>query len=291
VAPLPLLPSVVGAGLPLAEFGTEAQKQAWLPAMARGDAVLSVALAEPVNDDPTTPTTTATPTGDGWTLSGTKLAVEFADAAARVLVTAATPDGGVLVALVDPRGPGVTLAAERTTRKQTVQTMVLDGASVGADDVLGSPAEGRAIAEWIVERVLAALCAVQLGVTETQLRMTAEYTSTREQFGRPIATFQAVAQRAADAYINVEGIRLTCWQALWRLGEGRPAGDQVRIAKYWASDAAQQVAHAAQHLHGGIGMDVDYPLHRYTLWNKQIELTLGGGTQQLRTLGAQLAAS
>jgi alkylation response protein AidB-like acyl-CoA dehydrogenase len=120
--------------------------------------------------------------------------------------------------------------------------------------------------------------------------MTAEYAKTREQFDRPIASFQAVGQRAADAYIDAEAIRLTAWQAAWRVDAGLPATAEVAVAKFWAADGGQRVVHAAQHLHGGIGVDRDYPLHRYFLWAKHLELMLGGGTSQLRTLGGLLAA-
>ena len=92
-----------------------------------------------------------------------------------------------------------------------------------------------------------------------------QYTTQREQFGKPIATFQAVGQRAADAYIDAEAVRLTAWQAVWRLAEGLPATSEVAVAKYWADEGAQRVVHAAQHLHGGMGVDRDYPLHRYYL--------------------------
>jgi alkylation response protein AidB-like acyl-CoA dehydrogenase len=128
------------------------------------------------------------------------------------------------------------------------------------------------------------------GVCEEALRMTAEYTKTREQFDRAIATFQAVGQRAADAYIDTEAVRLTALQAMWRLDAGLPAAEEVAIAKFWTAEGGQRVVHAAQHLHGGIGVDRDYPLHRYFLWAKQIELTLGGTTPQLLRLGAMLAA-
>jgi alkylation response protein AidB-like acyl-CoA dehydrogenase len=120
--------------------------------------------------------------------------------------------------------------------------------------------------------------------------MTAEYTKTREQFERPIATFQAVGQRAADAYIDTEAVRLTALQAAWRLEEGLPAAAEVAIAKFWAADGGQRVVHAAQHLHGGIGVDRDYALHRYFLWAEQVELAFGGATAQLVRLGDLLAA-
>ncbi len=144
---------------------------------------------------------------------------------------------------------------------------------------------------WMIDRATVGLCAMQLGVAERALEMTAEYTKTRHQFGRPIANFQAVRQRAADAYIDVEAMRLTLWQAVWCLDVDVDADLEVATAKFWAAEGAQRVVHAAQHLHGGIGVDVDYPLHRYFLWAKQIELTLGHGTEQLLRIGRIFAAS
>jgi alkylation response protein AidB-like acyl-CoA dehydrogenase len=131
---------------------------------------------------------------------------------------------------------------------------------------------------------------MELGAAERALRMTAKYTSERKQFGKVIATFQAVAQRAADAYIDVEAIRLTTWQAVWRLAEKLPARRELSIAKYWASEGGHRACYAAQHLHGGIGVDKDYPLHRYYLLSKRIELTLGGAQEHLARVGAMLAA-
>ena len=142
-------------------------------------------------------------------------------------------------------------------------------------------ATGQAIIEWLVQRTTAALALAQAGAAAASLALMAEYTKTREQFGKPIATFQAVGQRAADAYIDTEAIRLTAWQAAWRLAEGLPADKEVAIAKFWAADGGQRVVHAAVHLHGGVGVDRDYPLHRYFLMTKHLELTLGGATEQL----------
>ena len=141
----------------------------------------------------------------------------------------------------------------------------------------------------LVDRWIAGLCALQAGISDKSLRITAEYTSGREQFGKPIAAFQAVAQRAADAYIDAQAVRLTAYQAAWRLAEGLPAANELAVAKFWAAEAGHRVALAAQHLHGGIGVDTDYPLHRYTTWTKQIELTLGSATPSLVRLGKALA--
>jgi alkylation response protein AidB-like acyl-CoA dehydrogenase len=208
-----------------------------------------------------------------------------------VLVPASAGDDGTIVVLiVDPTAKGVTRERQDTTSGIPEARLELDGVQVAASDVLGGPASGAEIVDWIVERATAALCSIATGVCEQALKMTAEYTKTREQFDRPIATFQAVGQRAADAYIDTEAIRLTALQAAWRLEEGLPAAAEVAVAKFWAADGGQRVVHAAQHLHGGIGVDRDYPLHRYFLWAKELELTLGGATPQLLKLGEILAA-
>jgi len=166
---------------------------------------------------------------------------------------------------------------------------VLDDVRVGEQALLGGATAGAAIREWTTERATAALCCVALGVCEQALALTSDYTKNRKQFDQPIAMFQAVGQRLADAYIDVEAIRLTAWQAAWRLASGLPAAAQVAVAKFWAAEAGQRVVHTAQHLHGGIGVDRDYPLHRYFLYAKQLELALGGTTTQLRRIGRMLA--
>src|SRR5439155_1759748 len=147
----------------------------------------------------------------------------------------------------------------------------------------GAPAEqvgDDGAVGWLLERTLVGLCAVQVGVCEQALRLAAEYTSHREQFGRPLSTFQGVALKAADAYIDTEALRTTTWQAAWRLAEGLDASREVLVAKWWAAEGGQRAVHITQHLHGGLGADVDYPVHRYFLWGKQIETTLGGAGHQ-----------
>jgi len=164
------------------------------------------------------------------------------------------------------------------------------GPRPGADPVPAPGHAGADILSWLVDRATVGLCALQLGVTERALELTAEYAKSREQFGRPIGAFQAVAQRLADAHIDVAGIRLTMWQAAWRLATGLPSETEIATAKFWAADAGHRVAHTAVHIHGGVGIDSSYPLHRYFTAAKQHEFTLGGATTQLRRIGAALAA-
>lgn len=288
VAPVPYYESSVLGALPIAQFGSDAQQAALLPAIASGESIVTAALFDG-GTDPLVPSTKATRAGDGWTLNGVKDCVPAGPLADRVLVPAITDDGKIIIAIVDPKGAGVTREAQQTTDNHPEARLTLADATVADADVLVGPDGGAEALQWIVERATSALAVIAIGICEEAVRMTAEYTKTREQFDRPIATFQAVGQRAADAYIDTEGIRLTAWQAAWRLSEGLPASTEVAVAKFWAADGGQRVVHAAQHLHGGMGVDRDYPLHRYFLWAKKLELTLGGATQQLLKIGKTLA--
>ena len=154
---------------------------------------------------------------------------------------------------------------------------------------LGEPATAGDVAGWLVSRYTVGLCATQAGVLARALELTSEHAKSRVQFGRPIGAFQAVAQRLADAYIDVEAVRLTMWQAAWRLAAGLPCETEVATAKFWAADAGHRVAHTAVHVHGGMGIDTDHPVHRYFVAAKRTEFELGGATTQLRRIGAALA--
>lgn len=288
-APVPLLETLVLGALPVAEFGTARQKKQWLPRVASGDAILTAALTE-AEGDPRTPTTVAAPDGQGVRLSGSKFCVPAANIAHAMLVPAVTPDGGVIVAEVEREAAGVTVTPLSTTFGQPEARVDFDGVAVGSDALLGDGERGGAeILEWILLRANAAVANVALGACEEALELTAEYAKTRKQFDQPIAMFQAVGHRAADAYVDLEGIRLTTLQASWLIAAGRPAAKQVAVARHFASEAGQRVVHAAQHIHGGIGVDTEYPLHRMFLAVKQLELTLGGSTPQLLVLGNLIA--
>jgi alkylation response protein AidB-like acyl-CoA dehydrogenase len=289
LSPVPLLASLVMAGLAIDEFGSQEQKQSLLPGLASGESILSAALSEAGSSDPTQPRVEVRAKDGGFRLEGEKICVPAAELAARILVPACMHDGQVAVFLVDPGAAGVTLTREVTTNYEPQSTLTLSSVSVSKGDLLGDPARGVAIVRFIEEHTLAALAAIQLGVAEEALRRTAEYTSTRKQFDRPIGTFQGVALRAADAYIDVEAMRSTLWPAVWRLANGHPASKQVAAAKWWACRGGQRVVHTAQHLHGGIGSDIDYPIHRFFLWSKQLDLTLGSAGVYQERLGAMLA--
>lgn len=263
VAPVPVWEALVCAAPAIARFGSEEQRRRWLPALGAGDVVLTAAFDAAV-------------TGDAR-LTGTLRCVPGAHVADRVVVPTATG-----VVLVDPTGPGVTLERAETTNRQLVSHLELDGA----------PAErlaGPEAVPWVRERALTGLCAIQVGVCEEAVRMTADYVSERRQFGRPLSSFQGVALRAADAHIDTEAMRVTMLHAAWRLDAGLDATAAVRVAAWWAADGGHRVVHAAQHLHGGIGADVEYPVHRYFLWGKQLAGMMGGPSEQLAHLGHVVA--
>jgi alkylation response protein AidB-like acyl-CoA dehydrogenase len=285
---VPVIETLASGAPAIATFGTEAQRQRWLPAVVTGDTVVTTALVE-LGGTPTAPAAEATSSGSGWTLSGTKSVVPSGLVADLVLVPARVDGNAVSVFVVDLSSAGVSRQRQVATTGRPEALLTFDSVALDSDARLGSAEDGTAIVEWLVLRATAALSVAEAGVAAAALALVAEYTKTREQFGKPIATFQAVGQRAADAYVDTEAIRLTAWQAAWRIAEGLPAEDAVAVAKFWAADGGQRVVHAAVHLHGGVGVDRDYPLHRYFLLTKQIELTLGGATDQLLRLGSSLA--
>ena len=287
---VPYLASVVlGAGA-VAEFGTPEQQRDWAVPAGQGTVVLTAALAEEDGDDVTVPSTRAVRSDGQWVLSGVKTAVEAATEAGLFLVPASSPDG-VMVFLVTPSDGGVTVEPQSLTGFGAAGRVVLEGVVLPDSRVLGAAGRGAEVAGWLAARATVGHCAAQAGVIERALELTAEHARTRVQFGRPIGAFQAVAQRLADAYIDAEAIRLTLWQAVWMLGsEAEPAEAELAVAtaKFWAAEAGHRVAHTAVHVHGGLGIDTSYPVHRYFTAATHHEFALGGATAQLLRIGAAL---
>src|ERR1700744_3270792 len=280
LAAVPYLESVVLASGALARFGSEELQQSWGAKAVSGEKILTVALDGEMGEGPVQ----AAPAGDGYRLTGSRTQVFYGPAADGFLVPAET-DSGTAVFLVAADDPGVTVTPLQTTGLGSVGHLALDG--VAAD---GARRVGDAdVVAWL--RTIATLgrAAYQLGVLERGLQMTSEYARTREQFDRPIGSFQAVGQRLADGYIDVKGLRLTLTQAAWRLSEDLPADTEVATAAFWAADAGHRVAHTIVHIHGGVGIDTDHPVHRYFLAAKQIEVGLGSATGQLLRIGRELA--
>jgi len=266
VAPIPLVATTCAAML-IAEAGSADQQQRWLPGVVDGSVVIALAAPQSV----------VGLSHDGDTVSGQLIGVAWAHVANTLLI----PFGDTVVA-IDPHGAGVSAERGTTTGREVALTMTLDNV---AAETIGGPGA----AQWLQQRWLTALANTQAGVTDGALRMTAAYTSTREQFGKPLSTFQSVALRAADAYLDTIAIQSAARQAAWMLDSGADATLAVLTAAWWAAEGGQHCVHQTQHLHGGMGADITYPVHRYFLWGKQIELLVGGASALLAELGDALA--
>jgi acyl-CoA dehydrogenase len=290
VAPVPLWSTLVLGALPIARHAAASVAERWVPPVVAGEIFLSAALNGTVESTAGRPPVVAVADGGGWRLSGVEPAVPHAHVAARVVVPAATPDGGVILALVDPAGDGVRRERVETTNREIHPHLHLTDVAVGPGDVVAGPETGAVALVGLLDAAWTGLAALALGVADSAVRQTAAYLNEREQFGKPLSTFQGTMLRAADAAIDIEAMRVTLWQAAWRIDTGRDATEAVAVAKWQASERGQRVVHATQHLHGGIGADVTYPIHRYFLWGKQIELMLGGPSRQLARLGDLVAA-
>ena len=252
VAPVPFVETMLAAWL-VAVHGSDEQRERWLSGLVSGEKIAAV----------------------DW--SGRGIGVPWAHVAHLVLV----PVGGQVL-LVDPTADGVTTAREETTSRTIAMTLSFDES---AAEPVGDHASG-----WFVARARVALAAVQAGVTDAAVRLTAAYTNDREQFGKPLSTFQGVALKAADAFLDATVVGATMLQAAWALDELEDPALQTLTAAWWAADGGQRCVHLTQHLHGGMGADVTYPVHRYFLWAKQIELQLGGASALLAELGDALEA-
>jgi len=278
LAAVPYLESVVlGAGA-LAKFGSEALQQEWATPAVNGEKIIALALDGEMGEGPVQAQTS----GSGYRLTGSRTQVSYGPVADAFLVPAET-DSGTKVFLIGKGDAGVTVTSLDTTGHGSVAHLELHGAEtariVGGEEVVG----------WLMTHGALGRSAYQLGVLDRALELTAQYAREREQFDRPIGSFQAVSSRLADNYIDVKALRLTVTQAAWRLSEDLPADIDVNTAAFWAADAGHRVAHTAVHVHGGVGIDLDHPVHRYFLAAKQTEFAVGSATGQLLRIGRELA--
>ena len=292
---LKALATLMTGALPVTRWGDAALQQELLPPVAAGELILTAALREPSDPAPAIPATTIT---DGK-ITGTKVGVPHADQSHRILVPArlasAQPPASSMivsssgqivartahdhgVALVDPRGPGVRLTRTPTSIGQPEFTLRMDQAPVAS--VLG-PAE---CVRDLYQLAVAGACALIDGAVAGALALTRDHVATREQFGRPLAAFQAVSQQIADVYIASRTLHLATVSACWRLGESRDPGADLDVAGYWCAEQAPESVRICHHLHGGLGMDVTYPLHRFSSLVADLVRFLGGAEYRLERL-------
>lgn len=289
ISPIPLFSSLVLGALPIIQFGNTEQKEKYLTPLASGELKLTAAIAELGMSDAAAGQVHASQDGDGWILDGQLDCVPDCTAAGAILVPGFADDHSTIF-IVDPQLAGVTTDPQTTSLGTNEGTLKLDKVKLGSDVILGEIGQGADILAWLELRAETALCALQVGVTEEALERTAAFTCERKQFGQAIGSFQAVAMQAADAFIDVEAIRSVYWLALYRLSNNLDARAEVRCAKWYACDAGHRIVYRTQHLHGGIGADLEYPIHRFFLWAKHLGMMLGGSSVQISKLGALLAS-
>ena len=297
---LKALATLMTGALPVARWGDADLQRELLPGVASGELILTAALREPSNPAPAIPATTVTEVGGGK-ITGTKIGVPYADHSHRILVPAPSPpppfsmivassrqiapetghDHGVArtgVVLVDPGAPGVRLTRTPSSSGQPEFTLRMDQAPV--ESVLG-PAE---CVQDLYRLAVAGACALIDGAVAGALALTRDHVATREQFGRPLAAFQAVSQQIADVYIASRTMHLATLSACWRLSEGRDQGADLDVAGYWCAEQAPRSVRICHHLHGGLGMDVTYPLHRFSSLVADLVRFLGGAEYRLERL-------
>ncbi|MDO8615892.1 MAG: acyl-CoA dehydrogenase family protein [Dehalococcoidia bacterium] len=282
LVPGPFISTVVLGGVPIAEFGTEEQKQQFLPKIASGETIMTMALTEP----------SARWTADGvaleakkeggdYVLNGTKLFTPDAHVTDYMIVIARTgkgakPEDGITVLIVDSKSPGIKYEALKTIAADKQCEITFENVRVPAANILGQEGKGWAVVEKTEKVATVAACAYLVGLSQMDFDVTLNYAKERVQFGRPIGSFQAIQHKLADAVIDVDGSRFITYKAAWSLQEGEPDADMmISMAKAWASDASRRVVAHGQQIHGGIGFTKEYKIQLYFRRQKWMELMWG----------------
>jgi alkylation response protein AidB-like acyl-CoA dehydrogenase len=280
-ASVPTLATIMLGALPVTRWGSRDLQEQVLAGVGTGETILSSAVRETSTPMPVTPATTVALTDDGrtGTVTGTKVGVPYAAEARWVLVPATATSGGRAVVIVDPAAEGVDIHRTPASGDAPEYTVRLDQAPIA--DVLGA---GGGAVDDLYRLAAAGAAATADGALAGALDLTARYVASREQFGKPLATFQAVAQQIADVYITSRTLHLAAQSACWRLAAGLDAAQDVDVAAYWLAQEAPAAARTCHHLHGGIGLDIEYPLHRYSSMINDLARFVGGADYRLSLL-------
>lgn len=286
-ASVPALATVMLGALPVTRWASADLQEKVLPGIGTGEVILTAGVREQQAVMPAEPATFAA-LGDeapAGAVTGTKIGVPYADEARWLLVPASTGDGGRAVVVVDRAEAGVTVTRTPASGDAPEYTVRLDQAPVAGVLGAGRRELGDAVDD-LYRLAVAGAAATADGALAGALDLTARYVASREQFGKPLATFQAVAQQIADVYVSSRTLHLAALSACWRLAAGLDAAEDVDVAAYWLAQEGPAAARACHHLHGGIGLDVDYPLHRYSSMINDLARFVGGADYRLEVLAA-----
>jgi alkylation response protein AidB-like acyl-CoA dehydrogenase len=291
--PGPYVETVVFGASAIADFGTEEQKQKYLPEVAAGNAILTLALYEDsAIFDAKTMTTKAVNAGNDWVINGSKMFVPFAHVANYFICVAKTDDkadakNSLTVFIVDAKSPGITME-NLDVISGRMSRVIFKDVKVPAENVLGKVNEGFAVAKSVLIKSEAAICMLMAGMAQQAFDMTVQYAKDRMQFGKPIGTFQIIQHYCADMFIELDGMKLGAYQAAWKVSEGLDAEEEVAIAKSWAVKAANIIMALSHQVHGAIGSTLEYDLHFYTRGLKAGELMFGGGDAHRELIAQKL---
>jgi len=278
--PGPYFSTVVLGGLTIADIGSEEQKKQYLPQIASGDMLFTLALTEPSASYDADIETRATADNDGYVIKGTKLFVPDAHIADYMLVVARTDEKakgekGLSLFIVDGKSPGISCSVLKTIANDKLCEVVFDGVKVARENTLGELNQGWDEVQKIIQRAAVAKCCEMVGCIQQALDMTVSYAKERKQYDRPIGSFQVIQHYCADMATDVDGTRLSTYQAAWMLSEGLPCTREIAIAKAWAGEACQRVMALAHQIHGAIGVTIDHDLQYYTRRAKAAEVSFG----------------
>jgi hypothetical protein len=283
-APGPALATLMTGVLPVVRWGNSELRRSLLPPAAAGDLILTAGIREPSHPMPAVPTTTvAEGSGSGSTVSGTKVGVPYCAQAGRVLLPVSfAATGGTGVVIIDPAADGARMTGTPSAVGGPEFTLRLD--QVPVEHVLGT---ADCLTD-LYQLAVAGACSLADGAVSAALALTRNHVASRKQFGRPLAAFQAVAQQVADVYIASRTLHLATVSACWRLDAGKDAASDLAVAGYWCAEEAPRSVRTCHHLHGGTGMDVTYPLHRFSALVSDLVRFLGGAEYQLERQACSL---
>ena len=292
--PGPFFSTVILGSLPILDIGSEEQKEQYLPKIASGESIFTLALTEPsAKYDATSIKLTATADKDTYIINGTKLFVPDAHIADYILCVARTseqakPEDGITIFIVDTKSPGISTTVLKTIAHDKLCEVVFNQVKIPKKNILGEVNQGWSEVKKIIERAAVAKCCEMVGGMQKVLEMTVDYAKERKQFGRPIGSFQVIQHYLADMVTDVEGTRLSTYQAAWMVSQGLPCTEQVAIAKAWAGQASERVLASAHQIHGAIGITIDYDLQYYTRRAKAAEVTFGDASLYRETVAQEM---
>ncbi|HEY3903765.1 MAG TPA: acyl-CoA dehydrogenase family protein [Streptosporangiaceae bacterium] len=281
---VPALATIMLGALPVTRWGSRDQQTRLLAGVGTGESILTAGVREQSDPRPAVPATVATLTGeDAGAVTGTKVGVPYAAQARWLLIPASLSDGGRSIVVVDQAAPGVTITPTPTSGDSPEATVRLDQAPI-TSVLRASQEPGTDPVDDLYQLATAAAAAQADGVLAGALDLTSGYIAQRHQFGKPLATFQAVAQQIADVYISSRTLHLAALSANWRLTAGLDATGDIDLAAFWLAQEGPPALRTCHHLHGGIGVDVEYPMHRYSSMINDLTRFVGGADHCLDVL-------